>query len=71
MKNGYRTFVIEKSFGAGRAVQRIIHHLAANNAGEYIEPRANGADCDTILFEVCVHNPLIMAWIESELAPFV
>ena len=68
MANGYRVFEVERTFAAGMAVQRIISHISANNAGEVLTPYLNG---DRVAFEVYAHNPLVMAWIESELAPFV
>ena len=68
MANGYRVFEVEKSFASGMVVQRVISHLCANNAGEVLTPYHNG---DRVAFEVYTHNPLVMSWIEDQLAPFV
>ena len=68
MTNGYREFEVERTFSAGMAVQRIISHLQNNGAGDVIWPVIKG---DRVVFSVCAYNPFVMAWIESELAPFV
>ena len=68
MANGYRTFEIEATFASGMAVQRVISHIYGNSAGDVLDVKhENGR----VAFEVYAHNPLVMAWIESELAPFV
>lgn len=68
MTNGYRDFEVDRSFAAGMAVQRIISHLQNNGAGDVIWPVIKG---DRVVFSVYTYNPLVMCWIEDELAPFV
>ena len=69
MTNGYRTFVVEDTFAGGMAVQRVKSFIEANNAGNALTPYRCGEGC--VAFEVCAHNPLVMSWIEDQLAPFV
>lgn len=68
MANGYRVFEIEATFASGMAVQRVIDYIYGNSAGDILSVKhENGR----VTFEVYAHNPLVMGWIESELAPFV
>ena len=69
MANGYRTFVVEDTFAAGMAVQRVKSHIEANNAGDALTPYK--CEGKRVAFEVYAHNPLVMGWIEDQLAPFV
>lgn len=64
----YRNLVIENTFEAGRAVQRIVSFLAGNDAGTM---EVVGVGEEAVTVEFSAKNPLVMAWIESELAPFV
>ena len=64
----YKNITIENTFEAGRAVQRIVSFLTGNDAGTI---EVVGVSEKAITVEFSAKNPLIMAWIESELAPFV
>lgn len=68
MANGYRVFDIEATFASGMAVQRIMNYIYGSNAGDILSPKCENG---RVAFEVYTHNPLVMAWIESQLAPFV
>jgi hypothetical protein len=68
MANGYRVFELEATFVSGMAVQRVISYICRKGAGDISSPKfENGR----VAFEVYTHNPLVMAWIEDQLAPFV
>lgn len=68
MTNGYRVFELEATFASGMAVQRVINHIYGNNAGDILGVKQENG---RVAFEVYAHNPLVMSWIEDQLAPFV
>ena len=64
----YRNLVIENTFEAGRAVQCIIAYLVGSGAGTM---EVVGVGKEAVTVEFSAKNPIVMAWIEDKLAPFV
>lgn len=64
----YKTIIIEESFAAGLAVGRARAFLSANEAGN-ISIRGMGEGC--VYVEIFTYNPLVMSYIEDQLAEFV
>lgn len=64
----YKTIIIEDSFAAGLAVGRVRAFLSANGAGN-ISIRGLGEGC--VYVEFSAYNPLVMSYIEDQLAEFV
>jgi hypothetical protein len=63
-----RTFILEKTFEAGGAVQRVRSTLASMGAGELTITKKGS---ETVEVEINVHNPLWMSWVEDHFADFV
>lgn len=63
-----RTFVLEKTFEAGIAVQMVRSTLARSDAGELTISKIKA---EAVEVEVNVHNPLWMSWVEDHFADFV
>jgi hypothetical protein len=64
----YKTFMLNKTFESGMAVQKVRSFLAANNAGEAIVRQIHYSSVEV---EVQTFNPRIMAWVEDQFADFV
>lgn len=64
----YKTFILDKTFESGMAVQKVRSYLAANGAGEAIL-RQDYHSCVEV--EVQTFNSLVMAWVENQFADFV
>lgn len=64
----YKTFMLDKTFESGMAVQKVRSYLAANGAGEAILLQIHHSCVEV---EVQTFNPLIMAWVEDQFADFV
>ena len=64
----YKTFILDKNFESGMAVQKVRSFLAANGAGEMILLR-DYQSCVEV--EVQTFNPRVMAWVEDQFADFV
>ena len=64
----YKTFMLDKTFESGMAVQKVRSFLAANGAGEAILLQVHHACVEV---EVQTFNPLVMAWVEDQFAEFV
>lgn len=63
-----RTFILDKTFEAGIAVQRVRSTLASMSAGELTITKIEE---ETVEVEINVRNPLWMGWVEDQLADFV
>lgn len=63
-----RTFILEKNFESGIAVQMVRSTLARSDAGELTITKVGS---ETVEVEVNVHNPLWMSWVEDHFADFV
>ena len=64
----YKTFMLDKTFESGMAVQKVRSFLDANNAGEATLLQIHHSCVEV---EVQTFNPLIMAWVEDQFADFV
>lgn len=64
----YKTFLLDKTFESGMAVQKVRSFLAANGAGEAILLQTHHACAEV---QVQTFNPLVMAWVEDQFAEFV
>ena len=64
----YRTFMLDKTFESGMAVQKVRSYLTATSAGEVILRQIHHSCVEV---EVQIFNPLIMAWVEDQFADFV
>lgn len=63
-----RTFILDKTFESGIAVQMVRSTLARSDAGELTITKIGS---ETVEVEVNVHNPLWMGWVEDHFADFV
>ena len=63
-----RTFVLNKTFKSGMAVQMVRSTLASMGAGDLTITKMSGAIVEV---EVDVYNPLWMSWVEDHFADFV
>lgn len=63
-----RTFILDKTFESGIAVQMVRSTLARSDAGELTITKVGS---ETVEVEVNVHNPLWMSWVEDHFADFV
>lgn len=63
-----QTFILEKTFEAGMAVQMVRSTLASMGAGELTISKIGG---EAVEVEINVHNPLWMSWVEDHFADFV
>ena len=64
----YQTFLLNKTFESGMAVQKVRSYLAANGAGEANFLKTHHAFVEV---EVQTFNPRIMAWVEDQFADLV
>ena len=64
----YKTFMLDKTFESGMAVQKVRSFLAANGAGEMILLKDHHSCVEV---EVQTFNPRVMAWVEDQFANFV
>ena len=64
----YKTFMLDKTFESGMAVQKVRSFLAANGAGEMILRQVHYSSVEV---EVQTFNPRVMAWVEDQFANFV
>jgi hypothetical protein len=63
-----RTFILNKTFKSGMAVQKVCSTLASMGAGELTITKMGE---ETVEVEVDVYNPLWMSWVEDHFADFV
>lgn len=64
----YKTLYIQNTFKAGVEVGSLRARLAREGAGELNVIADHG---DTQEVEIMTYNPLIMSYVEDQLAPFV
>ena len=64
----YKTFMLDKTFESGMAVQKVRSFLAATGAGAAILLQIPHSCVEV---EVQPFNPRVMAWVEAQFADFV
>lgn len=64
----YKTFMLDKTFESGMAIQKVCSFLAANNAGEAILLQVHNS---CVKVEVQTFNLYVMAWVEDQFADFI
>lgn len=64
----YKTVIIEANFEAGVTIGGVRSILAGNGAGELTIKKISDGYAEV---EVAAHNPLVMSYVEEQLAAYV